>query len=515
MATLTFLLPPNLPSDAQRELERASVGGAPDQMPLVTHSTFEDDRLVLSRPAHDSGFLLAPWDVPGVGRLLLRSATLIERSAPYHLTQELARGTINRLRCQLADWRHRGLDLNPELEQSIRQATFAFGKTISVDDVAEVSRLSEQALILGLRAAETLVDAYTRQLFHLRHRPAGSVAGGLASAASAKPQAAPLSTSLGCRLQGLPVSEDARRQVSEACNVCGVNVPWKVLEPIEGELNWQPFEALLAWAESQGLPVLAGPLLDFSGYGIPDWLWGKDLDLTLLCDFLCEFVERTVRRYQGRVKHWHLVAGSNLAGVVARSEDELLWLTVRLLEAARQMDASAEFCIGLAQPFGDYLSRHEHTHSPLAFADTLLRTSYRATLNALELELVMGVSPRGSYCRNSLEVSRLIDMYTCLGVPLQVTMSYPSAHRPDALADSDLSTPAGHWHDGLTSASQADWAEQFATLALCAPAVRTVMWSHFDDALPHQFPHGGLVDSQGNIKPALERLRALRQEHLK
>ena len=76
--------------------------------------------------------------------------------------------------------------------------------------------------------------------------------------------------------------------------MCGVNVPWKVLEPIEGELNWQPFEALLAWAESQGLPVLAGPLLDFSGYGIPDWLWGKDLDLTLLCDFLCEFVERTV-----------------------------------------------------------------------------------------------------------------------------------------------------------------------------------------------------------------------------
>ena len=191
------------------------------------------------------------------------------------------------------------------------------------------------------------------------------------------------------------------------------------------------------------------------------------------------------------------MAGSNLAGVVARSEDELLWLTVRLLEAARQMDASAEFCIGLAQPFGDYLSRHEHTHSPLAFADTLLRTSYRATLNALELELVMGVSPRGSYCRNSLEVSRLIDMYTCLGVPLQVTMSYPSAHRPDALADSDLSTPAGHWHDGLTRASQADWAEQFATLALCAPAVHAVMWSHFDDALPHQFPHGGLVDSQG------------------
>ena len=315
--------------------------------------------------------------------------------------------------------------------------------------------------------------------------------------------------------KGCQRTEEARLHLSQAFNACGVHLPWKVLEPIEGEMNWQPFEDILAWAESgrESLPVLAGPLLDFSGYGLPDWLWGKDLDLTLLCDYLCEYVERIVRRYKGRVQHWHIAAGSNLAGVVARSEDELLWLTLRLLETARQANADAELCVGLAQPCGDYLARQEHTHSPLAYADTLLRTGVK--LAALELELVMGVSPRGSYCRSTLEVSRLIDMYSYLGVPLQLTMGYPSDVLPDPLADRDLTTHSGHWHSGLTSACQADWAEKFTTLALCAPAVRTVMWSHFDDGLPHQFPHAGLVDAKGNVKPALERLLMLRKEHLK
>ena len=496
MATLTFTLPPELPGDARRELERASIGGAPDQMPFVTQSRLDNGRLVVSGSSQDSGFLLAPWEVPGVGRLLLRSATLIERPTPYHISQELARGTINRLRCQLAEWSLRGLTLNPKLEESIRRATFAFGRTLSVESPAEVSRLSEHALILGCRAAEELVDTYSRQVFQLRR--------------ARQPQ---LDSLLGCRLQGVPRTEEARLHLSQACNVCGVHLPWKILEPREGELNWQPFEEILAWAESNNLPVLAGPLLDFSGYGLPDWLWGKDLDLNLLCDYLCEFVDRIVSRYKGRVRHWHLSAGSNLAGVVARSEDELLWLTMRLLNTARQANADAEFGVGLAQPFGDYLVQQGHADSPIAYADTLLRTG--AKLAVLDLEFVMGVSSRGSYCRSTLEVSRLIDMYSLLGVPLQLTMSYPSAVLPDPLADPDLTTAAGHWHGGLSSSCQADWVEQFTSLALCAPAVRGVMWSHFDDGLPHQFPHGGLVDAQGNIKPALERLLALRKEHLK
>ena len=127
----------------------------------------------------------------------------------------------------------------------------------------------------------------------------------------------------------------------------------------------------------------------------------------------------------------------------------------------------------------------------------------------------MGVRPRGSYCRDLLEASRLIDLYSLLGVPLHVTLGYPSSSGRDAQASRDLTTGAGHWRDGFTPDAQADWAEAFARLALCKPSVKAVSWTHLDDREPHLFPACGLVDAQGKVKPAMDRLANLRSEHLK
>ena len=74
---------------------------------------------------------------------------------------------------------------------------------------------------------------------------------------------------------------------------------------------------------------------------------------------------------------------------------------------------------------------------------------------------------------------------------------------------------AGHWRDGCTPEVQADWLSAFGSLALCKPYVRGVHWAHLLDAGPHQFPGCGLVDAQGQPKPALPRLRELRRKHLR
>ena len=52
--------------------------------------------------------------------------------------------------------------------------------------------------------------------------------------------------------------------------------------------------------------------------------------------------------------------------------------------------------------------------------------------------MVMGVTPRGSYCRDLLDASRVLDLYALLGMPLQVTLGYPSAGGADPLADPTL-----------------------------------------------------------------------------
>jgi len=496
MGTLNFLLPPDLPASVHAELERASIAGGQEHMPYHTQATLQNGQLSLARTVQESGHVLSPWDVPGYGRLLLPSATLMERPAPYHLAKELARGTINHVRCQTAEWIQSGLAMRPNLDDYIREATHAFGKTLISQDADETTRLAQEALVLGCRAAEELVATYARQVFQIRHQ-----------------RLPRLETLLGCRLTGVPRSAEMQRAVADTFNAAVVHVPWNVIEPSEGNLHWQPFDDVIDFVQGNGQTVLAGPLIDFSGYGLPDWLWAKELDLTLRCDYMSEFIDRIVLRYKGRVKHWQLTAGSNLAGVVARSEDELLWLTLRLIETARQTNADAEYSVGLAQPFGDYLAVHEQTNSPLAFADALLRTGVKLT--ALELEFIMGLDPRGSYCRHSLDFSRIIDLYSYLGIPLLLTVGYPSDSQTDPIADKEPRATAGYWHSGFSSECQAEWVDQFVSLGLAKPMVRGVMWSDFDDGLPHQFPHVGLVDAQGNPRPALQRMLDLRREHLK
>jgi hypothetical protein len=240
-------------------------------------------------------------------------------------------------------------------------------------------------------------------------------------------------------------------------------------------------------------------------------VWERDL--TGMASFMCKFVETTVRRYRNRVRRWQLTAASNCANVLSLSEDDLLALTYRVAESARHVDPSLELVVGIAQPWGEHMAQSARTHSPFIFADTLIRSGLN--LSALDIELIMGVMPRGSYCRDLLEISRLLDLYALLGVPLRVTLGYPSSMQADADADPDMHVEGGHWGNGFTADVQAAWAAEVTGLVLCKPYVQGVQWVNFRDAEPHQFPHCGVVDPRDQLKPALQKLREIRETHLK
>jgi hypothetical protein len=127
----------------------------------------------------------------------------------------------------------------------------------------------------------------------------------------------------------------------------------------------------------------------------------------------------------------------------------------------------------------------------------------------------MGVQSRGSYCRDELELSRLLDVYAILGVPLSVTFGYPAQPNTDPNSDPELMPGRGHWQSGHNEAAQANWTSRLAALALCKPYVRAVNWCHFSDGVPHTFPHCGLVDASGRGRPAREVLQKLRETHLR
>jgi hypothetical protein len=496
MGVMSFLLPSGLSADALRELERAWVAGGPDNMPWPTEARVESGRLVVSRDVDESGTLAVPWDANGSGRLMSTTATLMERPEPYSLPVEIARGKINQLRCQAADWRAGGLALPPELAGEVLDVTFAFGRAATLPPSGDGAAPAGDTIDRAFRAADRLVGVYLDQVFQIRH--------------ARQPR---LDTWLGVRLgDGVPEGP-ADEALAASCNSVCLPLAWNTAEPTPGAFRWEASDAHLAWAESHDLEATAGPLVDFSAARLPEWLWSYERDLSALGRFMCRYVEAAVRRYRSRVRRWQLTAASNSAALLSLGEDELLLLTVRMAEAARQVDPALEIIVGLAQPWGEYMAVEERNHSPFIFADTLIRSGL--TLSALDVELVMGVTPRGSYCRDLLDTSRLLDMYALLGLPLRVTLGYPSSPSADPLADPDFRIDAGRWRGGVSAEAQADWARAFATLAVCKPYTQAVHWTHLSDAEPHPFPNAGLFDAAGHVKPALAALRELREAHLR
>ncbi len=493
MWPMTFELPPGVPHEVAQQLEWSCLAGGPDNMPLATQVTLQDGVLRLMHGGDESVYLVAPWPVEDIGQVMGTSATLMSRQQPYNLVVELARGKVNQVRNQSADWRNGGLQTPDELGDLVRRASHTFGHAVCASAPDEVFALAQQALGLGYQAAAQLVEAYVRQVFHIRHQRNDSLV-------------------LACKVDADALAPAVGPAVVAAFNRVVLPLSWHVVEAEETVYNWAPCDQLLQWAEHNELDVAAGPLVDFSSSQLPAWLWLWERDVPAMATFMCRFVEAAVRRYRSRVRRWQLTAASNWASVLSLTEDELMALTYRMADAARQVDPALELVIGISQPWGEYMAASERTYSPFIFADHLIRSGLN--LAGLNLELVMGVQGRGSYCRDLLETSRLLDLYALLGVPLQVTLGYPSTSRPDPEADPELTTGAGLWRLGYTPAVQAQWATSFCELALCKPFVQAVGWAHLSDRQPHQFPACGLINRQGQPGPALAAFEALRQEHV-
>src|SRR5262249_13912157 len=316
------------PEDAEI-LRSACVAGGPDNMPWPTHVHVDGDLLVLSRDVDESGHLVMPWDVNGVGRIMGGTATLMERDPPYNLRIELARGKINQLRCLAADWQGGGLIVPTDLNQKIRDASLAFGNAVTRTDAEEAGRLAQEALAVGCRAGEELVRTYVEQMFQVRHQ-----------------RLLQLESALACRLGSTQPSPPHAELLVQTCNTVVLPFYWKDVEPSESDYRWDTYDTLLDWAQAKGLTVYAGPLIDFSPDRLPDWLWLWEKDLTSLASFMCDYVETVIKRYRDRIRSWQLTAAANCSTVLSLGEDELMWLAVRLYEAARQIDPNLNLVIG-------------------------------------------------------------------------------------------------------------------------------------------------------------------------
>src|SRR5262249_15997103 len=159
----------------------------------------------------------------GAGQLMCTSATLMERPLPYQFLLELARGKINQLRCQAADWKAGGLVMPDELTEQIHQPSLTFALAILHQNPPHPAHLPQ-----AHRAAHALARLYIVRVFETR------------------PQRHPRpDPGLGCRLSARTPQGEAAEALVRSCNSVALPLSWDTIEPAEDRFFWEPHDTLL------------------------------------------------------------------------------------------------------------------------------------------------------------------------------------------------------------------------------------------------------------------------------
>jgi len=476
-------------------LERIYVCGI-EEIPWLSRSYWDEDVLVIERTESESAMVFVPWCVDGHGELMLSTANLMERDAPYLLEVELARGTVNQIRNQIAAWKSVGLVVAPDIDTRVSEAISRFAKAATSQHTPDAAAEHAQATIqLAADAAVPLTDAYTAQAMSVRRR-----------------QSSGLVTLLGVNLGGTVPGGTMSQQLLSAFNAAVVPMPWRETEAEEAVRDWSVPDAQITWCEHNNLKVIGGPLLQLDNNRVPDWmyLWEDDFDNVM--SFMMDYVKSALARYRGRVHIWHVAARANLGSVLGLPMHQILQIVAATVEATRQLDPRTPVVLSVDQPWAEYMARHELDLPPIGLADTLIRADLG--IAGLGLEINAGYHPSGCARRGALAYSQQIDHWSLLGMPLLVSLVTPSSCEADPLAFGPA-RPLGDENTPLTPETQQQWVDRYIPLILSKNCVQIVIWNQLSDHVPHEFPHSGIYDARAMPKPALESLRRIRGDVLR
>src|SRR5262249_16897712 len=140
-----------------------------DDLPWFSRTYFSGNQLVIERNEDDSGRVFVPWRIGHSGPILINTATLTERDRPYLLEVELARGMLNNLRNQIAQWEPMGLFVTKSLSDGVLEATSDFAHAATnQDDHPTAADWAMRSLATTAATMTRLTDEYVRQATAMR-----------------------------------------------------------------------------------------------------------------------------------------------------------------------------------------------------------------------------------------------------------------------------------------------------------------------------------------------------------
>jgi hypothetical protein len=388
-----------------------------------------------------------------------------------------------------------GLVVAKSLQNKVLEATSDFARAASrQDEPTTAAEWAEHSIVATTSAMRELSMEYVQQAFAMR-----------------RAQQRPFTSWFGVHLGGHLPKANVARHVVNTFNMVSLPLTWRSIEAVEGRRDWTDTDAQVDWAHSAGLRICAGPLLELDDRGVPDWTYLWEGDFNSLLSFMLEHVRSVVERYRGKVHLWQVASRMTHGHALGLSEETRLQLAAKAIAVVRQLDPATPLVVTFDQPWAEYLASEQLDLAPLHFADALVRADLG--LSGLGLELNVGYHPGGSMQRGPLAISRLVDTWSLLELPLLVALTLPSSAAEDPRTNGKIRVVSSR-EDEVTPESQREWIDEHVPLLLAKNAVQIVIWNQLSDATPHHYPHSGVFDGGDKPKPALEALRRIRQQYL-
>ncbi len=492
MGDLRFTVPPTQDFDP-RVWETAYITGI-EGIPWHCHHSLDGQQFNIGREIDESGKLNIVWPTKNFGNLCLPTTSLRLSDRPYDLAVEIARGGVSRLRNQTSEWQRVGLRLPDKFFPLAEDALSQFLRAVTcVNDPAKQLEHAQRAIDFAVDASVLLCNTFAAQSLEARRQGEGR-----------------LSTLLGIELSPeLPLASfgDA---INKAFNLICIPAHFGNVESSSGKHDYEAFDTQVEWGLQANKKICIGPLVNFRPGGLPQWMVMLDQGYESILEAACEFARTTVERYRGRVHIWNAAAGLNIPTQMNWSDEEVLRMAVSLIEAIRRADDRCPVLLTIDQPWSEYLRDEPNGISPLHFADALIRADLG--LSGIALDLNMDTWPGGSFPRDPIEVNRMIDRWSMLGLPLMVNLSSPTESSTDSPSaqPSQIDPPPQQISSWRTTPASSGILspDSLVRLLLSKPSVHALIWngnSHSDQLTR------SLWESGGKAKPLLNSMAALRK----
>ncbi len=478
MGDLRFSVPQTEGFDP-RVWETAYITGI-EGIPWYCHHTLDGEQFSIGREIDESGKLNILWPTQNFGNVCLSTTSLRPAERPYSLVVELARGTVSRLRNQTSEWQRVGLRLPdkffPLAEDALSQLLHAL---TSAENSPKQHEHAQKSIDFSVDAALLLCNTFAAQSLEARRQSEGRLS-------------TLIGVTLPCDLSLAPY-QDA---LAKAFNVLCISADFGGVESSSSKPDYAPFDQQVDWAMQANKKVCLGPLVNFRKGGLPEWMVLLDEGFENILKMACEYARATVERFRGKAHIWNCAAGLNIPNELNWSDEEVLRMAVSLIETVRRADDRCPVLLTIDEPWSEYLRHDANGISPLHFADALIRADLG--LSGLALDLSMDTYPHGTFPRDPIEVNRLVDRWSMLGLPLMIILSGPT---------DQTGAQVSNWKTSEDSTGIVP-AESLLRLLLSKPSVHALVWNEMQsDATQPR----GLWDGEGNTKPILNNIAALRK----